>query len=808
MAATRPAVLVFQEFASLSFGAATPELNCLIAGPAYWIQDFPDHRADIELDDTYGTKNLAATGTSVGPVGPDAIVITDAPNNKVGAELDADSVKVYLGTPRVELAHGTDGTIVVTPTPEATLTSAAVDFLLAGVQAGDICILTNLAGTGKQVRKVRSVAQFTLTFTSDVGAVLASEGDTGIPLVNAANTKFRVERELGDSLVDDTFVSVTPATNTVHIDGGITLLVNGVAKVVNYGVVYVAYRSLRQDLADVKTLGSVTEIFGQLGSIDARNPLAVGLFVALSNSSAQLQAFGVQSQDLVGYTAMKTSIANRKDIYAVVPLIQDVSTIAMLKTEFENLADPDYAVLNGVSQKFRMVIGAPTELPTTKIVIDMQTDGKVEQNGAAPVSVRTLVFPSGSLITAGVMPGDKLTIAADTALPTARNGTYTVAHVNSATELELDEDITGGADTGDANVTINVGDTVATRSGYNATAFVGLISQANDALFLDLFDANGTFIDDGVLPGDFVEMPQNPTQTSFANSVQLVIATIVSNQRVRIVNNGGDTSLVTNEVPHLVSRDAPVTTIPATATLTYRIVRALDKAGQVTELISVAQSIKSRRAVICWPDLIEVSSLTDGSLPRSEPTTHAPAAPQPGHYLACAVGGMLASLPSHQGLTNMGIAGVSKLYNANTYFDDKQMTQISNGGWLLFQQDTPSALPFIIHQLTTDPSTLEFGEISLVKNFDFVSLFFSDILDDFLGIWNINEETIGFIIAALQAGIDNLKLRRRVRIGAPIIDGRITSVAESTASADRVEAYIEVDFPKPLNTVGLHLVSI
>ena len=29
----------------------------------------------------------------------------------------------------------------------------------------------------------------------------------------------------------------------------------------------------------------------------------------------------------------------------------------------------------------------------------------------------------------------------------------------------------------------------------NAAAFVGLISQADDALYLDLFDANGTFID-------------------------------------------------------------------------------------------------------------------------------------------------------------------------------------------------------------------------------------------------------------------------------------------------------------------------
>jgi hypothetical protein len=808
MAATRPAVLVFQEFASLSTPAATPELNCLIAGPAYWIQDFPDHRANIKLTSNYGTKNAAATGSSVAPVGSDVVVVTDVPNNKVGAKLDTDSVKVYLGVPRVELANGNDGTVVVSPTPAPTLASAAVDFLVAGVAAGDWCILTNNAGTGKQVRKIRSVAQHTLTFTSDVGAVLASEGDTGIALVNAANTKFRVERELTDSLVDSTFITTVPSTNEVHINGSITLLVGGVAKPVSYGEPYIAYRSLRQDLAVINTLSSVTEIVGQLGLIDARNPLAVGAFTTLTNSSASIQVFGVVSQDLTGYTAMKAALATRKDVYAVVPLIQDISVIAMLKTEFENLADPDYVVTNGVAQKFRMVIGAPTAMPTTKIVVDANHDGQSQINGSALVVARTFVFPSGNLITVGVLPGDKLVIAADTAVPTARNGTYTVARVNSATELEVDQDIIGGADTGDATVTINVGQTVATRSGYNAQSFTGLLSQANDALYLDLFDANGTFIDSGVIPGDLLEMPLNPTQTSFADSAQLVIATVVSNQRVRVVNNGGDTSLVVNEVPHLVSRNAPVTTIPNTATLTYRVVRALDKDGQVTELITVAQSLRSRRAVICWPDLVDITDLKDGSLPRTSPAVPAPAASQPGYYLACAVGGLLASLPSHQGLTNLGIAGISKLYDANTYFDDKQMSAISNGGWLVFQQDTPSALPYIIHQLTTDPSTLEFGELSMVKNFDFVSLFFSDILNPFIGTWNINTETLGFIVSALQAGIDNLKLRRRVRIGAPIIDARITSVAESIVSADRVEAYIEADFPKPLNTVGLHIVSV
>lgn len=790
MAATRPAVLVFQEFATLSTGAATPELNCLIAGPAYWIKDFLDDRADTKLTAAYGVKDSAATGSSAAPSA--AYTIAEPPNNSPSAVLDSSSVKVFFGVPRVELTNGSDGA-VTTGTPTLT-TASAVDFAALGVVAGDYCIVT--VGVTTQVLRVRSVATTTLTFTDQV------------TLTTSAVAKFRIERELGDSQVPASFVSALG--NAVTVAPGVTLTVGSSALPVTYAEVFMQYRSLRQDLADVNLLSSVSEISTKVGKVDARNPLAVGAFVALSNSSASIQVFGIATDNAAGYLAMQSALSCRKDIYTIVPLIQDVSVIASLKADAENLSDPAYAVTNGVTQKFRMVVGAPTALPTTKIVADLSATGKNESNAVLPGVVSTLVFDSANLITAGVLPGDKLVIANDAA-PSVRDGTYTVAHVNSATELEVNEPITGGAVTADADVSIFVGQSATARAGYNAVTFSDLISKANDALVLDLLDANATFIDDGVLPGDFIQMPRNPslgTDSAFAASDKFLVETVVSNQRLRIKNNGNDTALVANELPHGVTRNAPTQLVATTATLNYRVIRNLDKDGQVTELISVASSLRSRRAVICWPDKVTVNGLVDGSLPRATPSTPASAIAQPGYYLACAVGGLLASLPSHQGLTNLGIAGISKLFNGNTYFDDKQMSSISNNGWLVFQQDTPSSLPYIIHQLTTDPSTLEFGELSMVKNFDFVSLFFSDILDDFIGIWNINAETISFIGTAVEAGIENLKLRRRVRIGAPIIDARITSLSESTVSADRVELFIEVDFPKPLNTIGLHIVSV
>ena len=95
----------------------------------------------------------------------------------------------------------------------------------------------------------------------------------------------------------------------------------------------------------------------------------------------------------------------------------------------------------------------------------------------------------------------------------------------------------------------------------------------------------------------------------------------------------------------------------------------------------------------------------------------------------------------------------------------------------------------------------------MVKNFDFLAKFFAAILDPFIGPWNVNEETLGFMRQAVNSGIAQLKLRRVARIGAPLIDAQVISLAVSTASPDRVEIYMNATRPTPLNVIGLHIVG-
>ncbi len=787
MAAIRPVVLVFQEFATLTVTPTTPDLNCLIVGPAYWLQDYfapgtttYEDKDDIGLSTDYGVLE-APVGTTP-PTGSAVITVADPPNNVVGAVLDEDSVVVYFDEATAIIIEGTLGTTALA-TPNLFVVTDGVDFTTgaAKVLPGDRVVLTD--GSANTI--VRTV------FTVDAAKQLYFTED--IPLVGwvPGACEWRLERQLDDQVVDASFYTING--NVIDIDGSITLAVNSQgAKVITYAKVYIQYISLRTDLQDLAAITTTAEITANIGRLDARNPLAVGVFVALQNTTSLVQAVAVETDDLAGYTAVRDDIAARSDIYAIVPLTATVTILAMWNTDCVGLALPDE--VRGRPQKFRVVIGSGT-LPVTKSLVDPK-DGDYNEvlAGTAPATICQITIPGATLIANGVIPTDLLTIALDSG-GTVVNGTYTVSAVISDTILEIDL-VFPSAKTLDVLATFGITDsTTLIERRAVGVASAEATTDVKDDLFLLLRDDAGTFLTSSLQAGDLVQITSDFTN-DFDDGVisSFIVATILSENRLLIVNNGRDTSTVQNELPHGVKRTAPTALVPVDKSIYYQIVRTLSKSGQVADLIAVSQSFLSRRTTLVWPDQVDVAGVIDGDS-------------QPGYYLSCAVGGMTAGLPSHQGFTFLGIAGISRIYRSNTYFSDLQLTDLSNGGWYVFAQQTTTSLPYTIHQLTTDPSTLESGEFSVVKNFDFVALYFSDILTVFLGIYNITNDTLTLIRAALEIGGETLLLRTYARIGAPLTSFSVIDLGVSPISADRVNAYLSVGLPKPLNNIELHLVA-
>lgn len=334
----------------------------------------------------------------------------------------------------------------------------------------------------------------------------------------------------------------------------------------------------------------------------------------------------------------------------------------------------------------------------------------------------------------------------------------------------------------------------------------------NDALFNQLEDASATFLAAGIRPGDSLEIPLDPNNygpTNYDGRVlRFTVGTVLNENRLRIANGFDDEATLARELPHFFSRDLPDRFIDNVSpnALAYRVRRTLSADDQVTTLMAISQSVRSKRLAIMWPDRVGVSDLRDGSLPRSLPAVRTLAGTQPSWALACAVAGVIAGTPAQMGLTNGSFIGFDSLENSGDVFSPEQLSQISDGGYFLCTQEAEGALPECLHQLTTDPSTLETGEVSVVKNIDFIAIFFQQLLKRYLGKYNNIPEALNEIYRSVSDSTELLKGRFIARIGPPLLSGNIVSLAPSESAADTVEMFYEGKVPRPLNNIAFHLV--
>lgn len=229
----------------------------------------------------------------------------------------------------------------------------------------------------------------------------------------------------------------------------------------------------------------------------------------------------------------------------------------------------------------------------------------------------------------------------------------------------------------------------------------------------------------------------------------------------------------------------------------YRISIDLDRTAQVTELNTITTGLANSRCIMVWPNACKVAGVTNKKTGVQNV--------QKGQYLACAVGGMTAGLPSHQGFTFIGVGGIEQIFNSNFYFTDDQIDALSENGWYVFLQDSESSAPYSAHEVTTDTSVYEMGEYMNVKNFDYIASFYRDLMHPYLGKYNIYSETLDALRDTFNSGTDFLRLRIYPKIGAPLLDGEIITLSQRTGEDDGLGMYAEVSLPRVLNKIGLHL---
>ena len=510
----------------------------------------------------------------------------------------------------------------------------------------------------------------------------------------------------------------------------------------------------------------------------------------------------------------------------VVKTIKSVAgTTAYVTTNFTVTTDPDNLAFSvqrdvaSIALKNTLTInaagpGAPT-VTTTTMVVDLSTsltDKRVAYAANTYIAYRALRTD----LSAGT---DEVRKTADiTALIgkiDERNplavGAF-VAFQNSNAKVQFI-----GVSTNDL-----AGYTTAKDAITGQTDIYAIVPLSNDTDVIAMFTSHVTslsapdvskfrvVIGSGQLPTTQQIFPASGTVTSNSTNGQLgdTFFNIVDNDatfmtsgvavgdRVLLAATLWDVLEVTSENALKLAKTAGVA-VPASGA--YYVDRVFTRSQQVTALSAVTNSIKNSRCVMVWPNSCLVAGVLNGKTGLQTE--------QPGYYVACAVGGMVAGLPPHQGFTYIGMAGIEQVFNSNTHFYDDQIDALSSAGWYVVVQDTPAALPYCLHQLTTDTTTLETGELSVIKNFDYVSYTMKDSVRGFLGRYNVIPSTMDFLASALNSSAATLQAENYPRIGAPLINFNIDSIAPLTGSKDRVEVYATVEIPRPLNRIGLHLTA-
>lgn len=288
-------------------------------------------------------------------------------------------------------------------------------------------------------------------------------------------------------------------------------------------------------------------------------------------------------------------------------------------------------------------------------------------------------------------------------------------------------------------------------------------------------DDNATFKTDGVVAGDLVVVTRMAGVTKNP-AVSLTVASVPNEQNL----------VLTGHVGAVVGTDWE-----------YTVQRSIssDSTAQVAALLARIANVGSNRLTMVYPG--ECKVLGHSSLP--------------GYYLAAAVGAMVSAFAPHRPKNQIGLAAIEQIYDSNLHFSYDEIDALSDGGYFVLQQDSTEGLAYCVHQLTTgqigSPGVQEYCELSVVNNFDYVSLVIKRRLSPFVGVWNMIPEAYGSVRSTLDSAILSLKSQSEYQIGAPVLDGSVDSIAKSDADSGTMIIKVGVSIPKVLNRLQVFLES-
>ena len=281
---------------------------------------------------------------------------------------------------------------------------------------------------------------------------------------------------------------------------------------------------------------------------------------------------------------------------------------------------------------------------------------------------------------------------------------------------------------------------------------------------------NGNFITNGVRAGDVVRALY--TGDGFGEIVysEFVVAEVQTEDQLRLVSG-------------------PAAAINTAAKI--EIWRNLSATEEAAEIALDAGSWGSRRVRAVWPDQIESSGTV-----------------MEGYFLAASLAGLSAGVLPQQPLTRVEIVGYSRVARTTAKFNRAQLDAMALAGTFIVTQNANDGKIYTRHAITTgDYADINQREEAVTRDIDYITYYLRNLLDPFIGIYNINASIISRIQFLTNEALSGLSVvGNNTTVGSPIISYDNLVIAQDVLAKDKLNVTVNLVVPYALNNIAVRLI--
>lgn len=238
------------------------------------------------------------------------------------------------------------------------------------------------------------------------------------------------------------------------------------------------------------------------------------------------------------------------------------------------------------------------------------------------------------------------------------------------------------------------------------------------------------------------------------------------------------------------------TSVAITVPQRVEIYHVNTKVEMADSAVAFAQQFSNRRVVVTVPDVVY-----EGGRPTA------------GYYASASIGGLIAAVLPHQGLTNVSIPGIGSVSErTRDLFSNTQLERMSAGGvWVITADRVGNT--FTKHAVTTDMSDLKNREEMIRRNADSTAYDFAAILRKYVGQTNATPTVLALIEYEFDRLINDLTTTVLVPGLGPRLLAASIGLDENgqkllrvhPLAADRIQAMVSATYPAPANNIDLYI---